>query len=120
MEFNDAIAAHLRWRMTLSHYVAAPDRSLDAALVASTDRCELGRWINGEGKRYSSVPEFTSLVAAHTMFHWAASAIVRKADSGQSVMQDIALGLQSGYGAASTEIIKTLMLLRTRVSVLHG
>ena len=119
MDFDDAIAAHLRWRMTLSRYAAAPDRSLDASLVASTDRCELGRWLGGEGKQYSSVPEFTSLVSAHAIFHRAASAIVRKADSGQSVMQDIALGLQSGFGAASSEIIKTLMLLRTRVSAAH-
>ena len=117
MDFNDAIAAHLRWRMMLSHYVATPDRSLVASLVASTDRCELGRWLAGEGKQYSRAPEFASLIVAHAIFHRAASDIIRKADSGQSVMQDIALGLQSGYGAASSEIIKTLLLLRTRAAV---
>ena len=115
MNFDEAIAAHIRWRTTLSRYVAQPDRSLNAAEVRLTDRCELGRWLGGEGRRYCGVPEFTSLVASHAQFHRAAAAVVAKADSGQCATKDIALGLQSGYGAASAEIIKTLMVMKTRV-----
>jgi methyl-accepting chemotaxis protein len=115
VNFDEAIAAHLQWRTRLSCYVAQPDRSLSAADVILTDRCELGRWIGGEGKRYGGIPDFTSLVASHAQFHRAAAAVVAKADSGQCVTQDIALGLQSGYGAASAEIVKTLMVMKTRV-----
>jgi hypothetical protein len=115
MDFNDAIAAHIRWRTRLSRYVAEPDRSLSADEIAATNRCELGRWLGGEGRMYSGAPEYAALIDSHALFHKAAAAIVIKADSGQRVTKDIALGLQSGYGAASSEILKTLLVMKTRV-----
>ena len=117
MDFNDAITAHVRWRMQLACYLIKPDGSLNAALVASPEQCELGQWLRGEGhQKYSSVPEFTALVASHARLHKLAAEIVSRADSGQAVMQEIVQGSNSDFSAASNEVIRTLRILKAKLS----
>lgn len=101
--------------MKLGSYIAKPDHSLKAAVVGSPHECELGKWLDGEGKKYSNVPEFTALVAGHANFHKAAAAIITKADAGQKVTEEVALGAHSDYASASTKVVQSIMAMKAKV-----
>jgi methyl-accepting chemotaxis protein len=112
MNFDQAISCHVQWKSRLGAYVAHPDHSLNAAELAQTDRCDLGKWIQSEGQKFAKSPEFAKLVADHTHFHAAAADIVRKADAGQRVDQEIALGAKSEYSSASNAVVTALMHMK--------
>ena len=114
MEFMQAVAAHIRLNRKLSSYVARPDHSLKAPMVGAPDGCELGRWIAGEASRYSSVPEFTQLIASHARFHRAAAEISR-ADSGQAKVQETAFDSTSEFDYASSGVVRALMFLYGKI-----
>lgn len=117
MDFNEAVAVHTRWKMRLASYALKPDRSLCVKLVASTDQCELGQWLEGEGNKYSRLPEFTDLMASHARFHQASAEIVIKADSGQIVLQEVTPESQSSFILASNDIVQSLTAMMKKISV---
>lgn len=116
MDFDQAIAAHSSWKQKLRSYLAKPDRSLSAVDVEHADKCDLGRWIAGEGAKYGSLPEFQALRSEHAHFHKAAASVIRHADSGQNVTEEISLGGKSEFSAASSAVVKAIMALKDKVS----
>jgi len=116
MDLMQAITAHIRVSRTLSSYVVRPDRSLNASHVGAIDQCTLGRWIIGDGSRYRGMPEYRALLVTHARFHRAAAEIVRRADSGEVVEQEIALDSPSEYADASAALLKALMFLYGKIS----
>ena len=115
MDFNEAIQAHANWKMKLSAYVKKPDRSVNAAVLAQDNACALGKWIYGEGTKFASLPEFQELKKGHALFHQAAAAIVKRADNGEAVSEEIALGAQSDYNKHSMQVVQLIMKLKTKV-----
>jgi len=83
--------------------------------VAKDDKCELGKWIHGDGAKHAKSPEFQQLRSEHTRFHKAAADVVHKADSGASVSGETALGGHSEFSAASTAVVKAIMSLRSKL-----
>jgi hypothetical protein len=115
MDFDSAIHAHASWKSKLACYIAKPDHSLNAATLSADNQCELGRWLQGEGRKYAALPEFKQLVVDHAHFHKAAGEVVRKADSGERVGDEIALGAKSEYALASGSVVATLMKMKAKV-----
>jgi hypothetical protein len=113
MNYNQWINSHFLWKFKLAAYIAQPDRRLDAEAIAADNRCALGEWIHGEGKKFAGTPEFARLVEEHARFHAAASEIVRQADAGQAVSDERALGANSEYAAASNAVVLSLMKLKS-------
>lgn len=109
MDFEQARQAHFAWKRKLSEYIRRPDGSLKAEDIACDDQCTLGKWIHGEGSRFASIGEFTELKLVHANFHKMAAEIVTKADSGISVSEEVALGVQSAYNKISTQVSVALM-----------
>jgi hypothetical protein len=90
MDINEAIAAHLNWKMQLLMYVEkVGDPKLGA--VAQDDSCILGRWMKVEASRYAGNPTFETVRTVHARIHRLAGEIVRKADAGdkQGALHDI-------------------------------
>jgi len=116
MNFDDAIAAHVAWRMKLSSYLAKPNHSLNADEVAKPTSCELGHWIAGEGQHYAAMREFSTLQTEHAHFHKAAADVVRRADSGQKVSEEVALGAHSQFADASKAVVNSLMALKSKLA----
>ncbi len=114
LNFDNAITAHAKWKLTLSCYIARPDRSLTPTTVEKPDGCELGKWLNGEGQKYSKTPEFSTLVSEHTRFHKAAADVIRQADMGKDVKESITLGSKSEFAAASSAVVNALMHMKSR------
>ena len=113
--FDQAIAAHSAWKTKLRQYISHHDGSLKLADIAVDNKCELGQWIHGEGSRYSKLPEYATLKNEHARFHKAAADVVRKADSGQSVAEEVALGGKSDFSAASSAVVLAIATMKKHV-----
>ncbi|EKD42320.1 MAG: methyl-accepting chemotaxis sensory transducer [uncultured bacterium] len=114
MDFDGAIKAHAEWKMKLSAYLSKKDGSLKAADVSPDNKCALGQWIHGEGAKFQSLPEYAALKAEHANFHKAAADIIKKADSGQNVSGEVALGAASPFAATSQKVVVAIMAMKSK------
>jgi aerotaxis receptor len=116
MNFDEAIQAHAAWKVKLSVYVRKPDGALRSKEVRASNRCALGKWLEGSGTKYASLPEYKSLVAEHAKFHVASASVIEKADSGEKLDHDQTLGADSQYGIASRNVVKAIGELRKQAT----
>jgi len=114
MNFDDAVKAHAEWKMKLSNYIRSPDKSLDANVVCKDDQCALGKWIYGEGKTHSALTEYSTLKTEHAKFHNAAADIIRKADAGQNMNDQIVFGSDSDYAKSSASVVSAIMAMKKK------
>ncbi len=112
MNFDEAIKSHSDWKMKLQRYLSNPDGSINAAQLSQDNLCVLGKWIHGDGKKYSHLDEYQQLLSAHKNFHKSASDIVIRRDRGEDVKADIALSGKSPYATHSSSVISLLMKMR--------
>lgn len=108
MDFNAAIVAHSEWKRKLKAYLQNPDHSLRSAEVALDSKCELGKWIVGEGRQYASSAVFRNLTAEHTRFHKAAGELVHLANSGQKVNVEAVFAGESEIARATAAVVNAL------------
>ena len=116
MNFDKAVQVHAAWKIVLSNYLRSIDGTLKAAEARVDNRCTLGRWLYGEGKKYSSTAEYQVLVGEHARFHRAAGKVVDKANSGQELNAERILHCDSEYGIASRNVVKAIMDLKRKVT----
>lgn len=114
MDFNEAIKAHAAWKMKLSGYLAKPDGSLKTADIEPDNKCALGQWIYGEGTKWAYLPEYATLKTEHARFHKCAASVVKKADSGQSVTEEVALGANSDFSKSSSAVVTSIMAMKRK------
>lgn len=114
MDFDGAIRAHSAWKLKLSQYISKPDGSLNPSEIQKDHQCDLGKWIFGEGSKFSKFPEYEKLKSEHAKFHQCAAEVVKKADSGQSVSEEVALGSKSQFAVASNAVITAIMAMRRK------
>jgi hypothetical protein len=116
MNIDDEIRAHARWKSRLTGYSNNPDHSIDAAELGDDNRCELGKWISGEAKKYAHMPEMIALKVSHTAFHRAAADVVRKIDSGEKCDCMVLTGFKSEFGGAAQKVDTQLRALADKIS----
>jgi len=116
MDFDHFIAAHSQWKRQLRNYIEKADGCLQASEVGRDNRCELGKWICGEGSIYSALPEFQAICSEHARFHKAAADIVRSVDAGQNLTEETALGSGSDFAVSSAALVRDLAALRNRIA----
>jgi hypothetical protein len=114
MNFDEAIKAHSAWKMKLSDYLKKPDKSLKASEVCLDNKCALGQWIYGDGKKWSTLAEYETLKKEHARFHKAAAEVVTKADSGKDTSEETALGSKSEFAMASTAVVTAIMSIKRK------
>ncbi|MGB9029498.1 MAG: CZB domain-containing protein [Acidobacteriaceae bacterium] len=115
MNIDEVIRAHVAWKSKLAAYLAKPDGSINVTDTISDKKCELGRWIYGEGSQFASLPEFAQLKKDHAQFHIAAAGIVRRADHGEPVTRDIDLGADSEFVTASRAVSYILFRIKPKI-----
>lgn len=108
LDLQAAIAAHRNWKLRLDAYLAGHStEDLRAENICFDDRCDLGKWIHGPGKKaLGHVPGFQRLVADHRMFHYAASNVVALSKAGK--VGEALTMLEGPYEAASRNVIAAL------------
>ena len=115
MDFDGAIRAHTEWKIKLSVYLRNPDQSLDPSKVVLDNQCPLGQWIHTEATQYSGSADYQNLRTEHAKFHRSAADVIRKADAGENVTEDVALGSHSEFGDASTHVVQAIMKMKAAV-----
>lgn len=116
MGFDEAVKAHVQWKMKLSNYLRKPDGSLKPSDIQVDNKCALGQWIYGEGTKWGTMPEYGTLKSEHAKFHKAAAGIVLKADSGQTVTDEIAFGGTSDFSITSHNVVSAITAMKRRAT----
>ena len=99
----------------MSTYLRKPDGPLKANDVAADNKCPLGPWIYGDGKKHAALPEYGALKSAHAKFHTSAGDAVRRADSGKDVTEELMLGGASEFSRASADVVKAILSMKSKV-----
>lgn len=115
MNIEEAILAHARWRIRLASYMRSPNHSIDITQLRAKDKCDLGRWLYGEGAIHRSKPEYEALEKAHAQFHQIAANLAQKAELMQIPNIDSALSAGSEFGHASTLIVNNIKALANKI-----
>lgn len=83
MNFDDAVAAHIKWKVRLSQFIdGTSTEKLDSNTICKDNLCDLGKWIYGEGAKHKAVSGYQSLVSLHAAFHKCAAEVVKKVEAG--------------------------------------
>jgi len=114
MNFDQAIEAHTQWKLKLSSFLAHPDNSLDSVSLSADNKCNLGKWITGEGTKFAVLPEYSKLKTEHTRFHKAVGDVVRRAATGQKVSEEMALGSKTEFASASSAVVSAIMAMKSK------
>jgi len=114
MNFDQAISAHSQWKQTLTSYVAKPDGSMKPSDVQADNRCDLGKWLYGEGEQYKTLAEYLTLKEEHAKFHKAAAEIIRRADLKEDVSKELTIGQKSDFLLASSNVISAITSMREK------
>jgi aerotaxis receptor len=107
LDFDQVIAAHQQWRVTLRN-AALKGKTLDVATIKRDDCCALGKWIYGPGgQRWSKVPAFTELVSHHKKFHQEAGRVAEaiaqgRTEQAQSMMESGTPFVEAGHNVTHT------------------
>ncbi len=105
-DFEAAANAHAVWKERLQAFLTGKGEELDAAVVASDNRCPLGGWIYGPGKHFAKYSEYEGLTGAHASFHRCAGEVVRLYQAGQR--KEAKHMLENEFVAESKVTIKRL------------
>ena len=63
----------------------------------------------------AALPEYATLKSEHARFHKEAGEVIKKADSGKSVAEEVALGAKSGFATASSNVVMAIMTMKKKV-----
>ncbi len=112
LNFFSATNAHKAWKKRLHDCVEHGCSTLDPAVIALDNRCDLGKWLYGIRESHPTLSTdtqrlFTRLLDEHAAFHRAAAEVARLALDAQ---QKQALQLLQGgdYARISNKVIGTL------------
>lgn len=116
MDLDKALAAHADWKVKLR--VALTDRvKLDAEKIASNCECDLGRWLQGDGRaKYGASANFRTCFEGHTKFHEAAGAIARSINAGDYAGAERQLDIGTSFAQASTAVAVAVRRLKNEIA----
>lgn len=107
-DFDKAIDAHRQWKVKLRKAIAE-NITLDVDGICCDDRCSLGRWLHGSGKRkWKDRPDFSSLLEAHARFHKVAGEVALKINAGATREAEKLIGAGSTFSHISNEVCTLL------------
>ena len=111
MNFDDAIAAHIKWKVRLTQFIDGNGtEQLRSDVVCKDNLCDLGKWIYGDGSRFAGKPNYKDLVIKHANFHRCAADVVKKVESNDKAG---AKSLLAGpFANASKDTVTAIMELK--------
>ena len=115
MDFDQLIHAHVNWRFKIKDYLEGRGSSLDPSTISKDTVCVMGRWIHGDGTKFSSFPEFGDLKLEHTLIHQCAAVVVEKITSGDLEAARALTSVQSEFSTRSSNIVNAVMRLKFAV-----
>lgn len=117
MNFDDAIAAHIKWKVRLTQFIdGTGTEKLSSATICKDNLCDLGKWIYGEGAKFKAAPHYQDLVKKHATFHVCAAEVAKKVESGDKAGAKSALG--GPFAGASKDTVAAIMVLKKEAATL--
>ncbi|MDE2427594.1 MAG: CZB domain-containing protein [Burkholderiales bacterium] len=111
MDIESAIGKHAEWKVKFRAAIAKKSR-MDVELIGNTHCCEIGNWIDGEGKKDNAhLPEFAQLVKTHEQFHREAVKLAGLINAGRYSDAEHALNT-SAYADVSRQMTGGIMKLK--------
>jgi methyl-accepting chemotaxis protein len=110
--FTAAVEAHTQWKTKLRMCTTDHSKCPDPAVAEKDNACALGKWIYGDGQRFSQDDEFQQLRQDHASFHRCAARIIRSVQQGKA--REAENILAGEYAEISTKVISTLSHMKSR------
>ncbi len=110
--YERAVRDHALWDMRLQGFLDHELGESDVEGAGDARRCDLGAWLEAEGRAHSGLPEYRRLCAVHERFHERAGEIVELARRGRSHEAGALLDPGGAYTAAATELTRALFGLQ--------
>ncbi len=110
-----AVSAHRAWKAKLQS-AAISGTKLDVATIRRDDCCDLGIWLQSDGRRlYAGRPEFSNLLEKHKSFHEVASeaANIINAEGFEAGITHLRGGSQFSY--STIEVVVAITQLKAVV-----
>jgi methyl-accepting chemotaxis protein len=109
LDFDEFVYAHKQWSKRLRRVIEGRSEPQDPAVVSCDDRCSLGQWIHGDGKRFANALAYQTLRAKHAQFHQSAGEVLTHVIHGE---RDQADAIFSGpFASLSKETIAQIRRL---------
>lgn len=115
MDVDEAIKAHATWKLDLAVHLRNNGTLIDPAGVRPDTLCKLGQWLHGEGKQFSSLVEYRTLLDEHARFHRAAAGVVERANAGRDIREEQALAWNSEFSSSSRAVVTAIMALKNQI-----
>jgi hypothetical protein len=111
MNFDDAISAHIKWKVRLARFIDGTSADLLKSEILCRDNlCDLGKWIYGEGAVFNDKPHYQDVVTKHANFHRCAANVVKKVEDNDNIGANSLLSGQ--FTVASKETVTAIMELK--------
>ena len=112
MHLGNAIAAHDEWKITFRTAIANHE-TLDLAMIAADNCCELGQWLYGEGKRlFGKLPTHTHCLATHKLFHQEAGKIAEAINAANFTDADSMMAAHTPFSRTSKALAAAILRLK--------
>ncbi|MDP1612480.1 MAG: CZB domain-containing protein [Sulfuritalea sp.] len=116
MNFDDAMASHIIWKLRLTRFInGSGGEDFDRGTVGNNEACDLGKWIFREGAKYQGTTAYGGLLKKHADFHRCAAEVIGKVDTGDRAGARAII--DGPFEEASRGIIIALAELRQQVAV---
>jgi len=117
MNFDEAIQAHLKWKVRLKNFVnGVGNEELRSDHVCKDNNCALGKWIYGPGTSHSALNAYQLLKKEHAAFHQAAGEVVRSVEQGNEPKAKKLLSDGSEFDTRTRATIEAIHQLQNEVS----
>ncbi len=120
MNLDDAITAHLQWKVRF-RTALANSTTVDASAIAKDNVCPLGQWLHGEAKaKYGKFANYHQCVSAHAAFHCEAGKVAQWVNAKDAAKANAALDTQSPFNSASQSAVVAIGKLKKELSASHA
>lgn len=112
MDLESAIAKHAEWKVKLRSAIAKKEQ-LDALSISKDDRCDLGKWLHGEGKaKFSKLASYAECLAKHASFHVEAGKVAAAINQQRYEEAKALMDAGTSYAKASGAVATAIMSLK--------
>lgn len=115
MDFNELLVTHTKWKVRLRNYInghPGQEEQLDPDLVSREDLCDLGKWINEEGRQFAGNAHYEQLKTDHAYFHKCAAEVVNKVKAGDVDGASRMLGPGGEFSDVSSAVVSAMNQLQ--------
>ena len=113
-DFDAAVQAHVGWKKKLVDCINGRGEPIDVHTASQDNKCALGQWLYGAGKKHAGTQEYSGLRGSHAQFHKCAGSVANLAQSGRT--DDAEQLLATEFEDASKDTIAKLYHMKSVAS----